>query len=91
LAEELKQQLVMDEMRALRSFLVEENLPGLTETGTSFLRLFTYPPLSAPRGFLGGHHFSKTNEFLLNRGECVIDWSLKSEVLAHCWNTFLLL
>jgi uracil-DNA glycosylase len=31
-------------------------------------------PLSAHRGFLGNHHFSKTNEYLLNRGQTPIDW-----------------
>ena len=31
-------------------------------------------PLSAHRGFFGNHHFSKTNEYLLNQGSLPIDW-----------------
>ncbi len=31
-------------------------------------------PLSAYRGFLGNRHFSKTNTYLLNRGQLPIDW-----------------
>jgi uracil-DNA glycosylase len=37
----------------------------------------THPsPLSAHRGFLGCGHFSAANEYLMRRGEEVIDWSL---------------
>lgn len=32
-------------------------------------------PLSAHRGFLGCGHFSKTNEYLRQRGETPIDWT----------------
>ncbi|MGL9760592.1 MAG: uracil-DNA glycosylase [Symbiopectobacterium sp.] len=31
-------------------------------------------PLSAHRGFLGCHHFSKTNQFLIQQGQSPIDW-----------------
>lgn len=31
-------------------------------------------PLSAYRGFLGNHHFSQTNNFLLDHGQTPIDW-----------------
>ncbi|NLS43572.1 uracil-DNA glycosylase [BEV proteobacterium] len=31
-------------------------------------------PLSAQRGFLGCHHFSKTNQFLIQQGQSPIDW-----------------
>ena len=31
-------------------------------------------PLSAYNGFFGNHHFSKTNEWLINHGETPIDW-----------------
>ncbi len=33
-------------------------------------------PLSAHRGFLGCRHFSRANQWLLERGETPIDWSL---------------
>ena len=33
-------------------------------------------PLSAHNGFFGCRHFSKTNEYLENRGKTGIDWSL---------------
>lgn len=33
-------------------------------------------PLSAHRGFLGCHHFSKTNNYLKSQGISPIDWSL---------------
>lgn len=33
-------------------------------------------PLSASRGFFGCRHFSRTNEWLVARGEQPIDWSL---------------
>lgn len=33
-------------------------------------------PLSASRGFFGCHHFSKTNEYLINNGIKPIDWNL---------------
>ncbi len=33
-------------------------------------------PLSASRGFFGSHHFSKTNEYLINHNIKPIDWSL---------------
>lgn len=33
-------------------------------------------PLSASRGFFGCHHFSKTNEYLINHNIKPIDWSL---------------
>mgnify|MGYP003429113507 FL=1 len=33
-------------------------------------------PLSASRGFFGCHHFSKTNEYLINKGIEPIDWKL---------------
>ena len=32
-------------------------------------------PLSAHRGFLGCHHFSKANEFLKQNGQNEINWS----------------
>jgi uracil-DNA glycosylase len=31
-------------------------------------------PLSAHRGFFGNHHFSQTNEYLINQGLTPIDW-----------------
>ncbi len=31
-------------------------------------------PLSAHRGFFGNHHFSRTNEWLLQHGQTPIDW-----------------
>lgn len=34
-------------------------------------------PLSAYNGFYGGRYFSKTNEFLVSKGEEPIDWKLK--------------
>lgn len=33
-------------------------------------------PLSASRGFFGCHHFSKTNEYLINHNIKPIDWSI---------------
>ena len=33
-------------------------------------------PLSAHRGFLGCHHFSKTNEYLKQNGLTEIDWQV---------------
>lgn len=33
-------------------------------------------PLSAHRGFLGCQHFSKANQWLIQRGHSAIDWSL---------------
>lgn len=33
-------------------------------------------PLSAHRGFLGCHHFSSTNQYLIQQGKTPIDWSL---------------
>lgn len=36
-------------------------------------------PLSAHRGFLGCHHFSKTNEYLKQIGKAPIDWSVPDE------------
>ncbi len=33
-------------------------------------------PLSAHRGFLGCHHFSKANEYLKKHGQTPIDWQL---------------
>lgn len=33
-------------------------------------------PLSAHRGFFGGHHFSKANNYLAAHGKAVIDWKL---------------
>lgn len=35
-------------------------------------------PLSAYRGFLGCHHFSKTNEFLIENGLEPIDWQIEN-------------
>ncbi|GAB7272254.1 hypothetical protein DZS_36490 [Dickeya ananatis] len=32
-------------------------------------------PLSAHRGFLGCHHFSKTNQLLEQQGDSPIDWT----------------
>ncbi len=38
----------------------------------------THPsPLSAHRGFLGCHHFSKANNYLLSHGKTPVDWVLK--------------
>lgn len=34
-------------------------------------------PFSAYNGFLGCHHFSKTNEYLKNQGKTPIDWRLE--------------
>lgn len=34
-------------------------------------------PLSAHRGFLGCHHFSKANAWLISQGRKPIDWSIK--------------
>ena len=31
-------------------------------------------PLSAHRGFFGNHHFSKTNEYLINHGKTPVSW-----------------
>ena len=37
----------------------------------------THPsPLSAHRGFLGCHHFSKTNEYLKQNSLTEIDWQV---------------
>ena len=37
----------------------------------------THPsPLSAHRGFLGCHHFSKANQFLIDQNQSTIDWKL---------------
>lgn len=36
-------------------------------------------PLSAHRGFLGCRHFSQANDWLRERGEAPIDWSLPAE------------
>lgn len=41
----------------------------------------THPsPLSAHRGFLGCHHFSKANDYLQQHDRSPIDWSLPDEV-----------
>ena len=36
-------------------------------------------PLSAYRGFFGCHHFSKTNEFLVQNGLDPIDWQIENK------------
>lgn len=36
-------------------------------------------PLSAYRGFFGCHHFSKTNEYLMNHNKKPIDWHLAAK------------
>jgi uracil-DNA glycosylase len=33
-------------------------------------------PLSAHRGFFGNRHFSKANEWLVQRGQQSIDWRI---------------
>ena len=33
-------------------------------------------PLSAHRGFFGGRYFSKTNEYLVSRGQPPVDWEI---------------
>lgn len=33
-------------------------------------------PLAAHRGFFGCHHFSKTNQLLVNAGQIPVDWTL---------------
>ena len=35
-------------------------------------------PFSAYQGFMGCKHFSKTNEYLKQKGKAIIDWSIKS-------------
>ncbi len=47
------------------------------DTEKHFVLTAPHPsPLSAHRGFLGCHHFSKTNELLLQLGKQPIDWRL---------------
>lgn len=39
-------------------------------------------PLSAHRGFFGGKHFSKANDYLQSRGQSPVDWSLPASAEA---------
>ncbi len=45
-----------------------------------YVLLSAHPsPLSARRGFFGCQHFSKTNQYLVEKGEKPIDWCLPKE------------
>ncbi len=48
---------------------------GLIDTTKHLVLTSPHPsPLSAYRGFFGNRHFSKTNEWLVSRGEAPIKW-----------------
>lgn len=49
---------------------------GIDPTKHLILKAPHPSPLSASRGFMGCKHFSKTNQFLKNKGIAIIDWSL---------------
>jgi uracil-DNA glycosylase len=49
----------------------------LIDAGKHLILTAPHPsPLSAHRGFLGCKHFSKTNDYLLSRGQVPISWQL---------------
>ena len=54
----------------------QEKQSLIDETKHFVLKAAHPSPLSAYNGFLGCHHFSKTNEFLTRNGIDPIDWSL---------------
>jgi len=54
----------------------QEKQSLIDETKHFVLKAAHPSPLSAYNGFLGCHHFSKTNEFLTSNGIDPIDWSL---------------
>ena len=48
---------------------------GLIDTRKHLVLTSPHPsPLSAYRGFFGNRHFSKTNDWLISRGEAPIQW-----------------
>lgn len=50
---------------------------SLIDTSKHLILKSVHPsPLSAFRGFFGCHHFSKTNDYLISKGETPIDWNL---------------
>lgn len=50
---------------------------SLIDSGKHLILKSVHPsPLSAYRGFFGCHHFSKTNNYLIQNGINPIDWSL---------------
>lgn len=50
-----------------------------TENGHLILKAPHPSPFSAHTGFLGCQHFSKTNEFLTEKGISLIDWNLNTQ------------
>jgi uracil-DNA glycosylase len=54
----------------------------MIDTGRHCVLKSPHPsPLSAHRGFLGNGHFSKANEWLQQRGQAPIDWSVPEVAL----------
>lgn len=50
---------------------------ALIDTSKHLVLKSVHPsPLSASRGFFGCHHFSKTNDYLIEHGITPIDWNL---------------
>lgn len=55
----------------------QKKIPLIDSTRHKILTAAHPSPLSAHRGFLGCHHFSKANELLKQMGREPIDWRLK--------------
>lgn len=56
----------------------QSKIPMLTNSKHLILKAPHPSPLSAYRGFFGCHHFSQTNEFLIQHGIEPIDWQIEN-------------
>ena len=56
----------------------QSKIPMLNNPGHMVLKTVHPSPLSAYRGFFGCKHFSKCNEFLVERGLAPIDWQIEN-------------
>ncbi|MEG1458427.1 MAG: uracil-DNA glycosylase [Acetivibrio sp.] len=56
----------------------QNKIPMLTNSKHFILKAPHPSPLSAYRGFFGCHHFSQTNEFLIQNGIDPIDWQIEN-------------
>lgn len=52
----------------------QKKIPLIDQKKHVILKSVHPSPLSAYRGFFGCKHFSKTNEWLMNKGEDIINW-----------------
>lgn len=53
--------------------------PLITESRHLVIEGVHPSPLSAHRGFFGGKYFSRTNDFLVKKGEEPVDWELREK------------